>query len=413
MTKDSVLLCWLSLLLVLPWMMTRTVEAFSLMSTITASRASSARALPSIHFLNDDRLYHGILSSKTTRGAVNRTPSTTISTPTILLPSTTRLFSTKNSDSSSDDDDDKKKMNIFRRFRQFWVTRITRFTTKYQALSKRAKRIVMAQFLVIAIVLGGMGRAAVVNSPSAARRAPIEIAYSSFLDLVEQQSSPANNDVPVLDHVRIGNDRISYRLYRRTTAEDEAESSSRSSPNHSIRAYTRKVSASPELLQSLRSNKITFGALTQPRVSAVAMITRTVLVGFYCMILWRLYGTVARAGGNSKSDTPGKLASASDLPLATFDEIQGIDAAKNEVMELVDALRNPDKYAILGARAPTGLLLEGPPGVGKTLLVRFEFVFLRFVCVPVDLPYTHWFVIFSLFAGPRHGRFGGCASLVL
>lgn len=292
------------------------------------------------------------------------------------LPSTTRLFSTKNSDSSSEDDDKNNKMNIFRRFRQFWVTRITRFMTKYHALSKRAKRIVMAQFLVIAIVLGGIGRAAVVSSPSAARRAPIEIAYSSFLDLVEQQSSPANTEVPVLDHVRIGNDRISYRLYRRTTAEDEtAESSSRRSPNHSLRAYTRKVSASPELLQTLRSNKITFGALTQPRVSAVAMITRTVLVGFYCMILWRLYSTVARAGGNSKSDTPGKLASASDLPLATFDEIQGIDAAKNEVMELVDALRNPDKYAILGARAPTGLLLEGPPGVGKTLLVRFGFSF--------------------------------------
>jgi len=72
------------------------------------------------------------------------------------------------------------------------------------------------------------------------------------------------------------------------------------------------------------------------------------------LILWRLYQTVSGAGGGSSKDVPGKLARASDLPMASFDDIQGIDDAKMEVMELVDTLRFPDKYAVLGARAPTG-----------------------------------------------------------
>jgi cell division protease FtsH len=84
-------------------------------------------------------------------------------------------------------------------------------------------------------------------------------------------------------------------------------------------------------------------------------------VTLYVLLLWRLYKTIG--GGLKGGDSPGKLARMSDLPMASFDEIQGIDQAKMEVMELVDTLRNPDKYAILGARAPTGLLLEGPPGL--------------------------------------------------
>lgn len=254
----------------------------------------------------------------------------------------------------SSGDEGGKSRNPLRRLQQFFIGRARRLTTKYRGLSKRAKRLVMIQLLVVAVLFGSIGRS-VVSRQQASTPPPIEIAYSSFLDLVEGQSgrNSNNNDVPVLDQVRIGNDRISYRLHRRSTDDGLA-----SRPN-TLRAFTRKVPASPELVNKLRDNKITFAALTQPRAAAATML-RTLMVCFYFVILWRLYGTVARAGGSGKGDAPGKLAQTSDLPLATFEEIQGIDGAKTEVMELVDTLRNPDKYAILGARAPTGLLLEGP-----------------------------------------------------
>ena len=54
----------------------------------------------------------------------------------------------------------------------------------------------------------------------------------------------------------------------------------------------------------------------------------------------------------------------------TFVDVAGVDGAKLELQEVVDFLKNPDKYTNLGAKIPKGCLLVGPPGTGKTLLAK-------------------------------------------
>src|SRR5690606_222556 len=54
----------------------------------------------------------------------------------------------------------------------------------------------------------------------------------------------------------------------------------------------------------------------------------------------------------------------------TFEDVAGIDEARNELVEVVDFLKNPKKYTRLGGTAPKGVLLVGAPGTGKTLLAR-------------------------------------------
>ncbi|MFZ5534721.1 MAG: ATP-dependent zinc metalloprotease FtsH [Patescibacteria group bacterium] len=59
-----------------------------------------------------------------------------------------------------------------------------------------------------------------------------------------------------------------------------------------------------------------------------------------------------------------------DLPKVTFKDVAGVDEAKKELEEVVDFLKNPAKYKLLGARTPKGVILVGPSGTGKTLLAK-------------------------------------------
>ncbi len=96
-------------------------------------------------------------------------------------------------------------------------------------------------------------------------------------------------------------------------------------------------------------------------------VVLTVALGIFI-----LYFMMKQSGGGGKYNSFGKanLKNQADGRKATFADVAGADEEKQELEEIVDYLKHPNKYAEIGAKIPKGVLLLGPPGTGKTLLAR-------------------------------------------
>ena len=96
------------------------------------------------------------------------------------------------------------------------------------------------------------------------------------------------------------------------------------------------------------------------------LLITVLFVGLFIVMMRRLGGTGgAVAFGRSR----GKLVAAEEIGVS-FRDVAGVEEAVEELEEVVDFLRTPDKFRILGGRIPKGVLLVGPPGTGKTLLAK-------------------------------------------
>lgn len=99
-------------------------------------------------------------------------------------------------------------------------------------------------------------------------------------------------------------------------------------------------------------------------------IIPTVILVILMIILFAFMMRQANGGGKYTTFGKANIKNQMNTRKATFADVAGADEEKHELEEIVDFLKNPRKYAELGARIPKGVLLMGPPGTGKTLLAR-------------------------------------------
>lgn len=104
----------------------------------------------------------------------------------------------------------------------------------------------------------------------------------------------------------------------------------------------------------------------------IQLLPIIILIGVWLFIMRRMSGGAAGGGGQifNIGKSKAKLFDEKTDVKVTFKDVAGLEGAKEEVQEIVEFLKNPEKYTTLGGKIPKGALLVGPPGTGKTLLAK-------------------------------------------
>ena len=198
--------------------------------------------------------------------------------------------------------------------------------------------------------------------PSMLKRSVIEVGYDQFLDMID------NNEVKEVSYdessgqfVFIAGDENAEQIYKTGIWPEDGQ----------------------RLLQQLREHEdIQFSATIPTQASPLLSFILTwvlpilffFLIGeiFYRWMRKKMNDQLPGGMGNAMSfgKSGAKIYVADAKTGVTFDNVAGQDEAKESLMEVVDFLHEPKKYADIGAKLPKGVLLVGPPGTGKTLLAK-------------------------------------------
>ena len=172
------------------------------------------------------------------------------------------------------------------------------------------------------------------------------IPYSEFKTLVSQNKT---------SDLTIDNEKI-----QGTMAQDDGKK---------VKFMTSRVE-DPDLVKDLQKGNVRFSGSFENKI--VRVIIEWILPFAVIILIWNLL--MRKMGGAPSSvlnfgKSRGKIYGEDEIKI-TFEDVAGVDEAKEELQEIIEYLRFPQKFLDLGGKIPKGILLVGPPGTGKTLLAK-------------------------------------------
>ena len=180
----------------------------------------------------------------------------------------------------------------------------------------------------------------------------VEVPYSTF-----QKTFVATGQVA---SVEIGEDRLEARLRNPSPAADGQDR---------LRVSLGPMAVTPDIVDSLAARNIEVRLKPSSNlVNVMAGILPYIAILAIIFLLFR-QTQGGQKGVFSFGKSPAKRVT-DDVPAITFAEVAGVEEAKQELEEIVEFLREPERFRRLGGRIPKGVLMVGPPGTGKTYLAR-------------------------------------------
>ena len=209
------------------------------------------------------------------------------------------------------------------------------------------------RFGIINLILIGFGALLLFSSffPSSNTQVP-RVPYSLFINQVDDGE---------VKRAYITQDQIRYEL---SSAEEGAPSVLATTPIFDM-----------ELPQRLEKKGVEFAAAPPKKPNIFTTILSWVVPPLIFILVLQFFARRSMGGGGAQgalsfTKSKAKVYVPDDESKVTFEDVAGVDEAKDELTEIVDFLKKPQRYTDIGARIPKGVLLVGPPGTGKTLLSK-------------------------------------------